>query len=182
MELTPQRKIIYYVASSLDGYIAGPNADISQFIQKGEGVTQYWQDLQAMDTVIMGRHTYEFGYQYGLQAGQPAYPHMKHYIFSSSLQFEQAHEQVKVCPLDIQLIHDLKQQEGADIYLCGGGTFAGWLLEEGLIDQVKLKLNPIVLGGGTRLFGPSTKTAVLDRQSSVSYEDGMQIITFNLSA
>lgn len=63
------RKITYYVAISLDGFIAGPDGDISGFVQQGEGVNQYLQDLQAFDTVIMGRKTYEFGYAYGLQPG-----------------------------------------------------------------------------------------------------------------
>ena len=79
-------KIIYYVASSLDGFIAGPEDDISDFAAGGSGVDQYLSDLQNFKTVIMGRRTYEFGYQYGLKPGQPAYPHMEHFIFSSSLQ------------------------------------------------------------------------------------------------
>ncbi len=75
------KKIVYYVASSLDGYIAGINDDISTFIPDGKGVEKYLSDLQSFKTVIMGLRTYEFGYQFGLQPGQPAYPHMQHYIF-----------------------------------------------------------------------------------------------------
>lgn len=78
-------KIVYYVAISLDGYIAGEGDDVSMFIPGGNGVEQYQKDLLDFSTVIMGRRTYEFGYQYGLQPGQPAYPHMEHYIFSDSL-------------------------------------------------------------------------------------------------
>ncbi|MEN0046518.1 MAG: dihydrofolate reductase family protein [Bacteroidota bacterium] len=172
------RQIIYYVASSLDGYIAGKNGDISQFIQQGKGVEQYLHDLQAFDTVIMGRHTYEFGYQYGLEAGKKAYPHMKHHIFSNSLVFDNADEGVHVEALDIARIDALKQAEGSDIYLCGGGVFAGWLLDHGKIDVLKLKLNPIVLGEGTPLFGNAKTTAKLALQSTESFEDGLQIITF----
>lgn len=70
-------KIIYYVATSLDGFIAGMNDDISDFVFDGDGVKKYQSDLQEFDTVIMGRKTYEFGYNYGLEPGQPAYPNMR---------------------------------------------------------------------------------------------------------
>jgi dihydrofolate reductase len=51
------RKIVYYVASSLDGFISGPNDDISGFVGTGNGVKKYLSDLLNFDTVIMGRHT-----------------------------------------------------------------------------------------------------------------------------
>lgn len=175
------RKIIYYVASSLDGYIAGPNEDISGFVSGGDGVDQYLKDLQDFDTVIMGRRTYELGYQYGLKPGQAAYPHMEHYIFSTSLKFEHAAPKVRVCSLDIQLIKDLKAGKGTDIYLCGGGVFAGWLLEHELIDVLKIKLNPFVSGAGTPLFGASAKKVQLALQDQAVYEHGLQIITYEIN-
>ncbi len=65
-------KIVYYVASSIDGFIAGVNDDISGFVPGGSGVEKYLSDLKSFKTVIMGRRTYEFGYQFGLEPGQPA--------------------------------------------------------------------------------------------------------------
>lgn len=175
------RLITYYVAASLDGFIAGPGDDISGFVQNGRGVEQYRQDLQRYDTVIMGRKTYEFGYQYGLQPGQPAYPHMMHYIFSNTLRFDETHEQVQVCPPDLDFIRELKQGDGTDIYLCGGGAFAGWLLDHQLIDRLKLKLNPLILGRGVRLFGNSTRSHRLTAIDSQRYEDnGLEIITYKI--
>jgi dihydrofolate reductase len=172
------RKIIYYVASSIDGYISGPEDDISGFVQQGSGVEQYLQDLQQFDTVIMGRNTYEFGYKWGIQPGQPAYPHMKHYIFSDTLTFEHPHEQVNVCKMDLNIIQELKAASGTDIYLAGGGMFAGWLLDHQLIDVLKIKLNPLVLGGGIRLFGSSNQSARWLMVESKKFEDGLHIITY----
>lgn len=77
------KKIIYYVATSIDGFISGLNEDISGFLPDGNGVQKYLDDLKEFKTVIMGRKTYEFGYKYGLKPGSPAYPHMDHYIFSN---------------------------------------------------------------------------------------------------
>lgn len=174
------RKLIYYVATSLDDFIAGPNESIDQFAMKGPGVEQYLKDLQDFDTVIMGRKTYEFGYQYGLQVGQPAYPHMRHYIFSDSLEFENPYEQVQVVGRCLEKVLELKAESGTDIYLCGGGTFAGYLLEHQLIDVLKLKLNPIVLGAGTPLFGAVSSKPNLHLTESVGYEGGMMILTYDI--
>ena len=174
------RKIIYYVASSLDGFIAGLNEDISDFILDGPGVKKYQEDLLEFETVIMGRSTYEFGYKFGLQPGQPAYPHMKHYIFSDKLNLSEAHENVHVEEMDVSTIKRLKEESTTDIYLCGGGMFAGWLLDEGLVDVLKLKLNPVVLGRGIRLFGNSTSKCSFKPTDEVSFEEGLKIVTYQI--
>ncbi len=174
------RRIIYYVASAIDGYISGLNDDISGFVQRGNGVEKYLQDLQTFDTVLMGRKTYEFGYQYGLKPGDPAYPHMDHYIFSQQLSFEQKNEKVQVCELDKNLIMQLKAKTGSDIYLCGGGALAAWLLEQELIDVLKVKLNPLVLGAGVKLFAQTNKAYHLDLMEQESFEEGLQIITYSI--
>lgn len=173
------RKIIYYVAISIDGFIAGPGGDASKFIARGKGVKKYLNDLEKFDTVIMGRKTYEFGYAFGLQPGQPAYAHMRHYIFSNDLSFQNPHENVHVSEPDIDLIKNLKSEEGSDIYLCGGGQFAGWLLDEGLIDEVILKINPLILGEGISLFGTSHSIVPLTVVESTFFDDdGLQIIHY----
>jgi len=175
------RNIIYYVATSLDGYIEGPNGDISGFVMESNGVQQYMEDLKKFDTVIMGRKTYEFGYQYGLKPGQPAYAHMQHHIFSNTLKFDNQHEQVKVHKPDLAVIKPLKAENGTDIYLCGGGVFAGWLLEHNLIDTLKIKLNPVILGEGTRLFGNSGKQVKMECTEVTEYSHGLNIITYSMS-
>ncbi|AWV97387.1 dihydrofolate reductase family protein [Arcticibacterium luteifluviistationis] len=174
------RNIVYYVAMSLDGYISGVNDDISQFNTKGNGVTQYLKDLNDYDTVIMGRKTYEFGYKYGLKPGQKAYPHMKHVIFSDTLTFENTIEGIEISKSDLNKIKQLKEESGTDIYLCGGGTFAEWLLENQLIDQIKIKLNPFITGEGVRLFGHSKKRVSLELLRSKKYEHGLQIMTYDI--
>ncbi len=172
------QKIIYYVAASLDGYIAGPNEDVSRFIHSGNGVEKYQQDLLNFKTVIMGRKTYEFGYQFGLVPGQPAYPNMEHFIFSDSLKIENLHDLVHTIKPSIERVEEIKLSSPSDIYLCGGGAFAGWLLDHGLIDELKLKLNPIVLGNGIPLFGNSKTSVKWHLEHSESYDHGMKILTY----
>ena len=172
------RKIIYYVAASLDGFIAGPNDEIDRFIGGGDAIEHYMNDLQTFDTVIMGRRTYEFGYAYGLQPGAPAYPHMRHYIFSDTLQFENQHERVYVVGRDLEVVRKLKAEKGTDIYLCGGGQFAGRLLDNQLIDVLKIKPNPILLGEGIPIFGESRTALNLELTERLNFEEGLMILTY----
>ena len=175
------KKIIYYVASSIEGFIAGENDDISKFILQGEGVEKYQSDLLNFKTVIMGRKTYEFGYKYGLPPGQPAYPNMEHYIFSNNMTLNNLSDSVHIEKLDIEKIKELKENSATDIYLCGGGQFAGWLLENNLIDELKLKLNPIVLGKGVRIFGETEYFVNLKLTDKESFKDGLQILSYELN-
>lgn len=174
------RNIVYYVATSLDGYISGPDGDISGFVPGGNGVDQYLKDLQDYDTVIMGRNTYELGYKFGMKPGDLAYPHMEHYIYSNTLKFEKRSDALHLRKLDIDSIHQLRKQEGSDIYLCGGGQFAGWLLDNMQITHLKLKLNPFISGKGVKLFGSSNKFCRTELINSQIYDNGMQIITYKL--
>jgi dihydrofolate reductase len=174
------RKIVYYVATSLDGFISGSNEDISGFVPGGNGIDQYLLDLQSFDTVIMGKNTYQFGYKFGLQPGQAPYPHMANYIFSNSIVLNNASPNVFVKPLQLKEIENIQQKPGTDIYLCGGGQLAGWLLDNRKIDILKIKLNPLVLGTGVRLFGDSTRKFQTELLESNSYENGLQIITYKL--
>ena len=64
------RKIIYHVATTLDGYIAHADNTTAGFSFAGPHVDAYMQQLQRYDTVIMGKNTYEAGYQFGLKAGE----------------------------------------------------------------------------------------------------------------
>ena len=173
-------KIIYYVASSLDGFISGANGDISKFLPDGKAVEKYQADLLNFRTVIMGRKTYESGFQFGLEPGQPAYSHMEHYIFSETLKIEQLAATVHIEKKSIHRIKEIVNASETDVYLCGGGQFAGWLLDHGLIDQLKLKLNPIVLGDGVPLFGNSITSLVGNLIEKESFDTGLQFLTYDL--
>jgi dihydrofolate reductase len=174
------RDIVYYVAASIDGFIAGPQGDISGFTSQGTGVQKYLDDLPSFDTVIMGRKTYEFGYRFGLRPGQAPYPHMRHYIFSTTLRFDQPDSSLVVCKPDVEVIKELKADKGTAIYLCGGGEFAGWLLEHGQIDVLKVKLNPFIQGEGVRLFGNTRKTVKTQLIDTTLFEEGLQIMTYRI--
>jgi dihydrofolate reductase len=172
--------IIYDVAVSLDGFISGASGDISKFAHDGPVVEDYVTRLSAYQMVLMGRSTYEFGYDYGLKLGQNPYPHMKTIVYSQTLQCpEVADIWVRPRP-SVSEIKELAQDAPGPIYLCGGGEFAGWMLENGLIDKIVLKRAPCLLGEGVRLFGNSRYTAALIRTESKSYSNGYLLETFTV--
>ncbi|WP_420151153.1 dihydrofolate reductase family protein [Spirosoma sp.] len=175
------RRIVYYVACSIDGFISGPNDDVSGYVGVGNGVEKYLGDLASFDTVIMGRNTYEYGYKFGIEPGQPAYPNMTHYIFSNNLTFNSQHEKVQVKPVSLEEIDTIKRQSGSDIYLCGGGQLAGWLLDHQQIDILRIKLSPLILGQGVKLFGDSKQDYRAELLDSTVYDHGLQIMTYKLN-
>ncbi len=174
------RKIVYYVAASIDGFIAKRGDDISGYVGEGNGVEKYFNDLATFDTVIMGKNTYEFGYRYGLKPGEAPYKNMKHYIFSNRLTLENRDPSVFICRREIEIVKKLKEEDGSDIYLCGGGEFAGWLLDHRQIDILKIKLSPLVAGDGTRLFGKSVRSFIAELIDTARYDNGLQIMTYQL--
>ena len=176
------RKIIYHVATTLDGFIAHHDHTVEGFIPEGDHVDEYLESLQNYDTVIMGKRTYEFGYKYGLQPGHAAYPHMQNFIFSKSMDISPAQDNVQIIDQDeIAFIRELKKSEGTPIYLCGGGEFAGYLLEHEIIDQLILKQNPVAFGKGIRLFGNSTKAVGFSLKKHKIYTSGVLLLTYKIN-
>lgn len=163
--------IIYDVAVSIDGYISGPNGDVSGFAHEGAVVDDYRARLAGYSCAIMGRATYEFGYQFGMAAGQNPYVPMRCVVISSSLSLPVSSEVEACSHLTRQHIDALKSEVDGPIYLCGGGTLAASLLEMGAIDRLRLKRAPILLGGGTPLFAQG-QGAALCLEGETTYSDG----------
>ena len=172
--------IIYDVAVSLDGYISGPDGDISKFAHEGAVVEDYTHRLSQYSSAIMGRATYEFGYQYGLAAGQNPYPHMQTYVFSQTLDCPNGCDVTILGDALLPALHKIKRCSAGPIYLCGGGAFAGSLLGLGMINQLRLKRAPIVLGGGVSLFGQGVAHPDLKRRDTKFYDNGYLLETFDL--
>lgn len=147
------RTLTYYIATSIDGFIATPDGQVDFFLMEGEHADEFFQEMKNYDGVLMGGNTYEFGFNYGLVPGEPAYPGLKHWVFSKTLDFDSTGQVERITHNSIETVRELKKQSGGPIWLCGGSRLAGSLLKAGLIDEVKLKVNPFTLGDGIPLFG-----------------------------
>lgn len=145
--------IIYDVAVSRDGFIAGPEGDISRFAHDGPVVDDYRARLATYGTALMGRKTYEFGFAYGLSLGQNPYPHMRSIVVSTRLKLPPEAEVEHVSGDVRAVVARLQREARAPLYLCGGGDLAGALVDAGLIDTLCLKRAPFEWGDGVPLFG-----------------------------
>ncbi|MDJ0317361.1 dihydrofolate reductase family protein [Arthrobacter antibioticus] len=189
------RKLVYYVATTLDGYIAGPGGadpsgadyfpltpDVIQFIVEHYPETLPWPARAALgidspgqvfDTVLEGRSSYEIGLAAGMT---DAYPHLRHLVFSTTLESQDpAVEIVRNGALDH--VRTLKTEEGKDLWLVGGGTLAHSLLPE--IDRLVLKQNRSVIGSGIPLFNGPFQSHMFQPVDETLLDSGIRVLTYD---
>ncbi|MFD4022922.1 dihydrofolate reductase family protein [Streptomyces sp. NPDC058576] len=181
------RKLVYYIAVSLDGYIAGPGGEFDFYPygdEKQAAAFIEWINArypetiptsmraehglsdtpsQRFDTVLMGRGSYRPALDAGVTS---PYAHLRQYVVSSTLAPDIDPAVTVVGEDPLALVRDLKRQEGRDIWLCGGGRLAGTLLPA--IDELIVKSYPVVAGVGVPVFDGKfdpTVFAVADRTS-----------------
>src|SRR5215831_14041244 len=145
------RKIRYAVAMSLDGYIAGPNgeADWIQIPDQKAAMEYFTAFAKEFDTVVIGGRTFATMARDNPNAG---YPGLKNYVFSRTLSAS-AYPNVTVLGDEgIGTIAALRQQEGKDIWLFGGGTLFSSFAAAGLVDTVEVAVCPVLLGDGKKLM------------------------------
>jgi dihydrofolate reductase len=175
------RKLVYYVATTIDGFIAGPDGgidffpfepDMADFVRAEFPETLPTHVRKALgfddapnrrfDTLVMGRGTYDPALQIGVTS---PYAHLKQYVFSRSVPAAPEPEVEIVSGDPAELVRGLKQEDGLDIWLCGGADLAGQLFTE--VDELIVKINPVVAGAGipltTRGFDPERLTLVSTR-------------------
>ncbi len=145
--------VIYDVAVSADGYIAGAFDDVTLFPQNGRVVEDFLTRLGTYGCVLMGRRTYELGYDSGLLAGEAPYVGKRNVLVSAGISLPNGHEVDLVRRNVGEAVQLLRATQKAPIYLNGGGALAGWLMAHGLIDILRLSRAPVFLGSGTRLLG-----------------------------
>ncbi|MGQ4646977.1 dihydrofolate reductase family protein [Lyngbya aestuarii] len=171
------RKLKYYVACSIDGFIAHEDGTWDGFLFEGEHVSDYLESLNLFDVVFMGRKTYEMGLKEGKT---DPYPTMKSYVFSRTMK-ESPDQRVQVISENVAaLVTSLKEEMGQDIYLCGGGNLATRLLGEKLIDEIILKVNPFLMGSGIPLFARVAKQTELELTDNKIYENGVVVLRYQV--
>jgi dihydrofolate reductase len=169
------RLLKYYVATTADGFIAHPDGSVDGFLTEGAHITDYLESLKAFDTALMGRATYEFGVRYGITN---PYPWMKSYVFSKTMQ-SSPDENVRLVSSDAaEFVSVLKEEPGGDIYLCGGQSLATALLP--LIDELILKVNPVLIGSGKALFESSASPVKLELTKTKVYDNGVVFLHYRV--
>jgi len=172
------RKVKYHVASTVDGFIAHQDHTVEGFLAEGEHVTDYLESLKRdYDAVLMGRRTYEFGFQFGVTN---PYPWMKQYVLSRTMGRSPDANVELVSENTIDFVRGLKSEAGRDIYLCGGAALAATLFAEDLIDEIILKFNPVLFGSGIPLFSGTIKQSALELAGSKVYGNGVALLHYSV--
>ena len=189
------RRLVYFVATTLDGYIAGPNGgdpsgseyfpltpDVIEFIVEHFPETLPGPARAAMgidhpgkvfDTVVEGRASYEIGLAAGLT---DAYPHLRHLVFSTTLESQDPAVEI-VIDNALERVRVLKAEEGKDLWLVGGGTLAHCLLPE--IDRLVLKQNRSIIGTGIPLFNGPFQPQMFKPVDERLLDSGVRILTYD---
>ena len=145
------RKIIAGGACSLDGYIEGPNGEYDWIIfdkEEQAEVAKMWKEI---DTMLYGRKTYEAVIAMQAQSKSNPFAHMKHYVFSKTLQ--SVSEGFILVNGDTENeVRKLRNEEGKNIAVFGGAKLTCSLLNLGLIDEIQLAIMPVILGKGKPFF------------------------------
>jgi dihydrofolate reductase len=168
------RKVILYIAASLDNYIARPDGNVD-WLHDPENTLQdedygYKEFYESIDTTLMGYNTYRE--IEGFDVPFP-YPDKTNYVFTRSPDHRDT-EFVKFISGNIMdFVRDLKAKEGTDIWLIGGGQINTLMLNNQLIDKMILTLIPIVLGTGIPLFPGNSSEIKFRRTSGKCFENGV---------
>jgi dihydrofolate reductase len=170
------RRVIYSVAASLDGYIAGPDGEYDWIPDEPE--IDWAAFMSRFDTVLMGRTTWELvaGQEDGPSAG------LATYVFSDTLRSED-HPEVTVVRSDEarRVVAELRRGDGKDVWLMGGGVLFRSLLEADLVDVVEVGLVPVLLGRGLPLLPEAVTRRRLILSETKQYPTGILLLTYSVA-
>lgn len=186
------RELTYYVAVSIDGYIAGPGGEYDRFLFEGDHAAGIWAKYGGtaptalaataglsvedgpFDTVLMGWNTYAVG----LPDVPSPYKHLRQIVFTRAHEAPEGSGGVEFTDRDpVAIVRELKAEEGKGIWLCGGGSLASALRDE--IDRLALKRNPVLFGDGIPLFeGRGYEPADLRPTAITPYESGVVLAEY----
>jgi dihydrofolate reductase len=174
--MNPKRKIIAYITTSVDGYIARPDGDVEWLnrpMPKGNyGMGEF---LKSIDTILWGRKTYSKGIEMGMEKRMASGfgAGIQNYVFSRQAQeskvagFKFVSEPIK------PFVQKLRKKRGKNIWMMGGGEIIASFLDEGEIDEFQIHVVPILIGEGIPLIQPRHRFVRLKLLSCKECSDGL---------
>lgn len=174
------RKVIYALTNSVDSYIARADGAADWILMDEE--IDFGQLVARFDTVLIGRKTYEHTAQQSLDAEQGSSDFMgiKTYVFSRTLQPSPSAGVNLVSADALEFVRQLKQADGKDIWLMGGGLLAASLLQARLVDEIELTLQPVLLGTGVPLFPAFDGQVGLQLRDCKTYKSGLVGLSYTV--
>ncbi len=171
------RKVVLYIAISLDGYVADKNGGVDWLggdDSEPQNFGTYNDFINGIDTVIIGYNTYN---QIVTQLSPDSwvYSGMKSYVLTNrSLD---SNDEITFTNEDLRtLISRLKEQNGKDIWICGGASIFNQLIRENLIDRFRIAIMPTILGDGIPLFEKHLQSKMLKLIDSYTYNGITEVV------
>jgi dihydrofolate reductase len=172
------RKLSLFIATSLDGYIAKPNDDLSflKLVEK-EGEDYGYAEFTAnIDTILLGRKTYDYVLK---EIGASHYDNGQREVYVITRTARPAVGKTTFYTGNVtELVQQLKSESGKNIYCDGGAEIVNGLLQYDLIDEMIISVVPILLGNGTRLFKDNRPEQQLELVSAKTFETGLTQLHF----
>lgn len=165
------RKVILYIATSLDGYIAKPNDDLGflSIVQKEGEDYGYTDFINSVDTVILGRKTYDW-----VMTQVPESPHADKNSYVITRTSRPGIGKTTFYSGDLAtLILKLKNEKGENIFIDGGAEIVNELLKHNLIDEFIISVIPVLVGNGTKLFNDGRPEQKLVLVKSKTFDTGL---------
>lgn len=175
--MTP--KVILYISCTLDGYLAGPNNDLS-FLEKvqveGEDYG-YSTFVDTIDSVIVGRKTYQWVIDQGFE-----YPHADKDTYIITRHARESEDKRHFYSGSLaELVSDLKKRGGKNIYCDGGAEIVNLMLEQNLIDEIILSVVPVILGEGLHLFKNGITKSELSLLKTQTFTSGLVQLFYRIN-
>ena len=171
------RKVTFGGGNSLDNFIARKDDSFDWLLwtnEVAEIMETFWKTI---DTVVMGRRTYEVAARSGVGG---AYPGVKNYVFSRTIKESPDPAITFVSEDAATFVRKLKNEEGKDICVMGGGVLAKSLFEADLIDEIGLNIHPIILGSGIPLFHEMPRQIDLELIKNQQLSTGCVALTYRV--
>lgn len=167
------RTVSLYIATTLDGYIAKPNDDLSflKLVEKEGEDYGYAEFTSTIDTIILGRKTYDWVLK---EIGTSHYNNGEREVYVITRTERPSVGKTKFYTGNlVELIQQLKSEKGKNIYCDGGAEVINELMKKDLIDEFVISIIPVLVGNGTRLFKDGRPEQQLELSNVKTFETGL---------
>jgi dihydrofolate reductase len=180
------RKVFLFMMTTLDGYFEGPNHDITWHNAGGEEFSNFANNqLDEVDTLVFGRRTYELMADFWpseeaieIEPGTAArMTSLKKVVFSYT-PMKTDWQNVESSTDVVTKMKELKNAPGKDIAVLASSNLCLTLLKEGLLDEIRVMINPLVIGKGTPLFDGTDKLRQFILKDTRTFKSGNVLLTY----
>ena len=171
--MNQKRKTVVFIASSLDGYIATKEESLEWLFKvEGEGDNGFSAFYETVDTVVMGKRTYDWIIKHEFE--EFPYTNKECYVFSRSTYED--NENVKFISGDINnFVNNLKNQDGNNIWIVGGGELLHSLIQENVVDEFIITVAPTLIGSGIPLFKEGNHQVELSLKGTKTFNQFVEL-------